>query len=325
MGSFCRESGARLILKYTSLDPHDGSTAADCAAENQYFAELLPILLSTVSQQFLHMLILRGLRQARLAARIKEVDDNDFVSAMLAVELLVRRGFGFVIPTHTIAPGACVASIMNAEIKSERAMETSLAAASAVKSTEGLLVIDRLKEPRIGYRRWLASYTADTKQEEVDSRTRKTVRALASQCLNFMEQAMLDAFVFWEANNKEAADISWRMSGAAMLHVTAIAELCGSAREGISISISSSQPQPEIKQEETERLLVNQCSKMAHSAAYCCPDPIVTNIFLEIAADYEKIARLRSNPSIQLGLGHSRVFEDFQKGRDRMRDGKYVI
>lgn len=318
MGPICCKSGARLILKNATCEPQAGLSAAEFADENQYFAEILPILLSTVSQQFLHMLILRRLAQPALEARIKEVDDTDFVSAMQVIELLVTREFQFVIPSHRIGPGACIASIISAESESERVLNTSLVGSAAVKTNEGLLVIDRLKKPRDSYRHWLASKASRLRQEEEGSGTRKAVRALVSQCLNLMEQAMLDAFVFWAANNKKAANTSWRISGAAMLYITAIANLCGSVQEGINIQISSSQPRNESEQAEAEKLLVNRCLKMAHSAAYCCPDQAVTKTLLKIAADCERLARLRSDPTTQLSLGYSKIFSDFEKALNRM-------
>lgn len=318
MGSFCPESGARLIMKTSANDPKPDLNASNCVEENQYFAEILPILLSTVAQQFLHMLILRRQGQPAMVARIKEVDDADFVSAMRVIDLLISREVLFAIPWHTIDPGACVASIIDAERFSERILETRLGDVSVVKTDEGRQIVRRLKEPRERYRHWLAYYENHPRQEEDESGTRKTVRALVSECLALMEQALLDAFVFWARDSKEAANNSWRISGAAMLYITALSKFCGSVRDGDTISISPSQPRIDTDQDKTEQLLISRCLKMAHSAAYCCPDQIVAKLFIEIARDCEKLARLRTDDAIQLGLGYSDIFCDFQNARNRM-------
>lgn len=305
-------------MKNTAGRVQTGLTDIDHTGENQYFAEILPRLLGAVSQQFLNMLILRKLGYPALAMRIKEVDDADFVSSMKLMELLVTRGFDFRISSHAISPGACVESVIRAEQQSEGIINAGLARASSVMSDEGLRILDRLKQPRDSYGYWLSSKLSRPRQNESDSGTRKTVRALVSQLLSLMEQAMLDAFVFWAANNKEAANISWRISGASMLYLAACAELSGSVRKGANIRIAPSQIRNETEQVETERLLVENCSSMAQSAAYCCPDPTVTETLLEIATDCERLACLRSDPTIQLSQGYSSVFSDFQKAQNRM-------
>lgn len=47
-------------------------------------------MLTAVSQQFFHMLVLRKRGRPDLAARIKLVDDMDFPNAMRIIDLLLK-------------------------------------------------------------------------------------------------------------------------------------------------------------------------------------------------------------------------------------------
>ena len=73
---------------------------------------LLAGQLAAVSQHFLHILQLRKAGEQDLAARINEVDQEDFKNAMLIIDLMIAHDMPIVVAEHRISPGADVRSMV---------------------------------------------------------------------------------------------------------------------------------------------------------------------------------------------------------------------
>jgi len=129
---------------------------------------------------------------------------------------------------------------------------------------------------------------------------------------------MLDAFCYWHESDHEAASTSWRVSGAAMVYLTALARLsgCSVPDNGLEIRTTKTEPCPERL--GRERQLIARCVKTASSAAYCCPDLEMKKTLGTIANDCETLVDLRNNPAASLKLGNADGFRDFRNARRRI-------
>ncbi|MDX8350480.1 hypothetical protein SLH49_21025 [Cognatiyoonia sp. IB215446] len=287
-------------------------------SENQYFTDLLTLLLTAVSQQFFHMLILRSLGHEALAMRIKEVDDADFVSAMQIMDWLVVNDPRLIVLPHNVFPGACIASILAAEENTENTINLALKKSDTVQSASGRALLDRVRAPRQAYQKWLSAQPCIATEPEHDLGTKKAVRALVRKLLILMDQTMLDAFCYWHENDPAAANTSWRISGATMMYLTELAPMSGSISHANGVPVGITKASHRTDRVTLETQLIEQCTRTAKSAAFCCPEQNMTKIMSEIANDCERLVDLRRNPAADIKLGHSEVFRDFRKARHRV-------
>lgn len=290
--------------------------------EDQYFADLLPLLLAAVSQQFSHMLILRQLGQLELAAGIKEVDDVDFVSAMRIMDLLESRDRSLVLPSRKVFFGTCIASIFAAEGSMEDALNASLENAGVVESSKGRSLLERVRAPRARYGNWLRALPKRALETECDLATKKAVRALVSDLLQLMEQTMLNAFAYWHKAEHDAASASWQVSGAAMCYLTELAGFSGSADPRNGISLGGSIREARAQRATSEIQMLKRCAKTAEAAAFCCPDPDVAKTLGQIAIECDWLSSPECDPDVDFGLGYSRAFRDFGSARRRAVEGQ---
>ena len=237
---------------------------------------------------------------------------------MQIMDRLVSERRGLVVTPHMVSPGACIASVLSAEARMEHAISDVLEKATVVESASGHALLDRCRAPRQAYQIWLKSQPHRATKAESELASRKAVSALVRELLTLMEQTMLDAFCFWHETDPEAANASWRVSGAAMMYLTALARLSGSSVPDNGLEIGITKTEPRLDRLRRERQLVERCVKTASSAAYCCPDPEMTKTLETIANDCETLVDLRNNPAASLKLGNADGFRDFRNARRRI-------
>lgn len=286
--------------------------------ENQRLQELLTALVSAVSQQFFHILLLRRRDEAELAQKIAEIDDEDFKNAMHIIDLLVLRGVPVGIGQHTVAPALGTRSILQAELAMEDRLKEKIESLY-VESPPAIAIVNRASGLRATYRRWLSAEIA-LRTEDASSKTMETDQPrLFVLLLRLMEQTLVHAFEHWHAGHRSEADTAWQFSGAAMLYLTALAPFVGSpapARGGLSVS----HPDRDRRYDRfaADLALVRECAMAASEAERTQRDGRFGRLCREISLDCGRLAETKSGDAINAGLGSSDTFRSFARARRRM-------
>ena len=193
--------------------------------------------LAAVKQHFIHVLILQSRNDNNSAAQITKIDSVDLPSAMQLVDLLVRAKTEFDLCSNTTEllqtfprPG-----FSNTEIRqSEQLLETNIsnALSIAMSATQSAntqihdLTVQSFKL-RSDYSNWLRTWSEKMEPDYVTCSPLKDDQSQWLDCLfaNMMvmiDQTMIHSLVQYRSGNDRLADLTWEVSGAAMMQATAI-------------------------------------------------------------------------------------------------------
>lgn len=287
-------------------------------SENERLRSLLAELLSAVSQQFFHILLLRRIGEAELTRRFVEVDDEDFKITMAIVDLLVERRVSIVIDPHSISPGFGVRDILNAELAMERHLQVVLDQIH-VESKAAKTVVDRATKMRADYRAWLENELPTRPSIRRQAAPETDAALLLAQLLQLMEQAMVHAFQHWHAGKNDDADTAWQTSGAAMIYLTALAPYAGSDFEDHRKTVVHHIGEISIADGFARDIaLVEDCGLTATRAADEARDQGFATLCRRISADCQRLATTARGSQINATFGYSNTFSSFSRARETM-------
>lgn len=284
----------------------------------EQLARLLRMELTAVHQQFFHMLALRQWKNRELLGRITEVDSEDFRNAMQIIELLVSRDFPIALDSQQVLPGSDVPSILRSESRLEEEFAGVLAA-TQVAEAEAVARVDRAAAPRQAYREWLARQIAGVTPANTGSETKPSMAELLAHLTALVEQAMLHAFLLRRLGRHGRADNAWRLSGAAMLYVTALVRR-GAAMKAVPTPAPVSPVRMAAGPAEAfdaDIFSVGRCAALARRAAEDADDDASAGLSRRIADDCDLIAGMEPDQDFAATFGRSPVFESFAATRDK--------
>lgn len=287
-------------------------------AEDHQLSNLLTWLMTAVSQQFFHMLILGRSGRKDLVARVREVDDQDFPNAMQIIDLMLKTGASVSIAPHRVAPANSAPVILRTELAFEQRLQTFLASCE-IESVPGRERLAVARAPRDDYRAWLASMIQGVGAELPESGGKTAFPDLYPLLLQLMEQTLLHAFANWHEGQTAEASTSWQISGAAMLYLTALAPFVGSDDPmAPGLDVPGSTIVEREKRFEVDLQLTRRCAQSAGRLSEASEDAKLRRISRSIAEDCERLMRTKNGGSIEATLGSSKVFQDFRRARNRM-------
>ena len=291
---------------------------AQSEREHHQLNALLTWLLTAVSQQFFHMLLLGKRGQSDMVARLKVVDDTDFPNAMKIIDLLLVRGEAVSVGSHCIAPRLSTHAILDTELEFELRFAGFLRSVD-MQSSEGRERLAQAWAPRDGYRAWLTEQKYHLSASP--NRLGRSVEPpeLFSSLLQLMEQTLLHAFAYWHEGKKAEASTAWQISGAAMLYLTTLAEFCGTDDPGTpGIEIPGSIIVMPESRFVADVQVVRRCAQAARLLASTSEDSKLQSLGQRISDDCERIGRAKNGEPIEVKMGSSEVFSDFSRARERM-------
>lgn len=280
--------------------------------------ELSKYLLTAVSQQFFHMLILRSRDERDIHNQLRRVDDVDFPTAMQIIGALVANGAPLTIEKHFVKPAYSTAAILRAEFEREEEAKSEF---SQLKFTSfvGARFLRQALSVRGSYINWLLQNLKPHESAGHELKSCSEVLALASHLLQLMEQTLVHAIFHRHNGHKEASDTAWQISGAAMLYLTELAPHVAndlSSWQGIEVPrFSQVQSGEEFKADID---LVQKCLASARSASLLCKGSDVSALCDGIFRDCELLLLSREAEHISVQLGYSRVFSSFERAVKRI-------
>jgi len=287
-------------------------------SENDHLRSLLTALLSAVSQQFFHILLLRRAGETELTPRIVEVDDEDFKNTMAIVDLLAERGASILIAPHGISPGFDVRDILCAELAMERHLQVILDQIH-VESNAAITLVNRATNMRADYRAWLESELDARPSIRRQAAPENDAAPLLAQLLQLMEQAMVHAFQYWHAGKHNDADTAWQTSGAAMIYLTALAPYAGSHFEDSHKTVIRHTREINVADGFARDLALSEdCELMATKVANEARDQNLATLCRRISADCQHLSTTTRGSSINAKFGYSDTFSSFVRARETM-------
>ena len=231
--------------------------------------DVLRCELDVTNQQFTHILVLRHQGHREDAARITQIDDIDFASAMGIVDYLVRQEVTFQPGNPVYQPGYDLPSLFRAEREVESRFADLLATANSTDPDVARL-LETARTPREEYRDWLDKRIAainetGTGPSEPDEHLDRLVGGL----ITLIEQTMIHAFVEWHGDNRIAADNAWATSGAAMMQLTRLVALLAKETD-VTRSSTCAAPELEFRPGQTlsrDKSLAEICRRDAEATA----------------------------------------------------------
>lgn len=273
------------------------------------FAETL----AAVHQQFTHILILRKQGEEEVAARIEVTDNEDFKTSMRLADYLAADG-ALTAPAHLVRFGRDGDAILSFEAERERRLNGALAGIEAVSDPNLARIIGGARAPRRAYGDWLQGRLADVQACSEQASCERG--GLVTGLLSLMEQTLVHAYLHHRAENGAAADLAWRVCGASMMHLTALARLFP---EVVTEPGGFEVPDrrfggAEAVLVEADKALARECAAAARERGRA-GDGRLAKLCERIAEDCDAIAGRSAEAPLVLGLGDSRMFDRFEKGR----------
>ena len=206
-------------------------------------SRVLRLQLAAVQQHFIHVLLLRAWNEDAVADRIMAIDAIDLPNAMRIVDCLVAAGRlpALASDRETLAggmpaPGADLNAVLAAELELDRRLGDVLASANReLTPWAEELPMELLSVPlatRAAYQDWLRRrLDCDGPREgaeeageagEAGGPAKLALDALFANLMVMINQTLVHAFVRWHRGERDLADATWEMSGAAMMHATGI-------------------------------------------------------------------------------------------------------
>ena len=201
------------------------------------FNRVLGVQLAAVQQHFIHVLMLRAWDEEAAADRIASIDAVDLPNAMRIVDYLVSAGH---VPTlasdrRTLAaimpgPGDSLHAVCAAEKKLEDRMGDVLASVERellpYRGDVPIQLVTIPMEARAAYRDWLQPQLEhpcdEVRPSHLTDQAKRGLDSLFANLMVMIDQTLVHAFVHWHRGEFDLADSVWEMSGAAMMHATAI-------------------------------------------------------------------------------------------------------
>lgn len=280
--------------------------------------ELSNHLLSAVSQQFFHMLILRSRDEGNIYNQLRRVDDVDFPTAMQIIGALVEYGVPLTIEKHFVKPAYSTAAILRAELDREEEAQSKFSQMQFT-SFVGARFLKQALSVRGSYLNWLLLNLKEHETAVHDLSSCSEVLDLASHLLQLMEQTIVHAISHRHNGNKAASDTAWQISGAAMLYLTELAPYVANdlpSWQGIEVPRFSQVQAGEEFNSDID--LVQECLASARSTSLLCKGSDFSALCDSIYRDCELLLLSREAEPINVQLGYSRVFLSFERAVKRI-------
>jgi bacterioferritin (cytochrome b1) len=243
-----------------------------------------------VQQHFIHVLILKAWGDDETAEGIAAIDEVDLPNAMRIVDFIMSGGAlpelsldHMSLAEHMPAAGSSYERIFAAERRLEakltdalRAAKTGFARAGTNKAVH--LILDPLS-PREAYEEWIQREVAAGLRSTEPSRrlsddATSSLSTLFAHLMVVIEQGLVHSFVYWHHGKKKLADVTWEVSGAAMMQATEITNLLAlryTAPSPAEVVVPNSVQLPRIGRtlEEVlvcDRALAERCCAVAERA-----------------------------------------------------------
>lgn len=227
---------------------------------------LLRVQLTAVHQQFIHVLALRRRGDAARSSRIYEIDRVDFPIVLQVLDHLARNHCPLELASSPPTPGWPLARLLRSEIAAENRMSAVLANPPA--DAAGARMFAATLAPRSSYRQWLeaelASVDGDPTEPPIISYPAADL--LFSWLIKMIEQTMAHAFVHWHQGRRDAADISWAISGMAMTQATSLVNALADL-DAMPAPFDVGFPEVALESDEAIRRDARLSHKLAEAAA----------------------------------------------------------
>lgn len=282
--------------------------------------KLLPVQMTAVHQQFMHILFLGQTGGTGLRDRITAVDNEDFKTAMRIVELLVQRSVPIALASRRFQPGSDPASILRAERRMERRFAQTLDGLEA-DDADICACLHSAAAPRAAYRAWLDAEIARQipASSQPVSNDDTALGDLLAHLMVLMELSLLHAYLHRQLGRHRAADDAWRLSGAAMIYGRALVER--GARNGV-MPMPSALPRVAMERTEAaafdaEIALTQRCAALGRRAAEQREDGAERRLIDRIVEDCRLTCDRRWGDAFPARFGRSPVFESFAASCER--------
>jgi hypothetical protein len=256
---------------------------------------LLRVQLTAVHQQFIHVLALRRRGDAERASRIYEIDRADFPIVLKILNHVTRHHHPLRLASAPPTPGWPLAPLLRAEIAAENRMSAVLA--NPPTDAVGARVFAATLTPRSGYRKWLeselASVDGDPAKPPITSYSAADL--LFSWLIRTIEQTMVHAFVHWHQGRHDAADISWAISGMAMMQATSLVNALADL-DAVPAPFDVGLPEVAMRSDEA----IHRDTRLAHELAEAAVESV------------RRIAESPLTPICAQVAGYSRALADWK-------------
>ncbi|MEX0827685.1 MAG: hypothetical protein WD005_01910, partial [Haliea sp.] len=272
--------------------------------------------LAAVKQHFVHVLILEAREDSESAEKIASIDSVDLPNTMQFVDYLVCKNYAIDIckSSKNLLETMPSPGFSNHEIAaSERQLETELGTAleRALRGTDcsfdqwlhGLLSTSH--GSRASYHTWLSQYGCHTESNgpvrlELTEAKARSIDTMFANMMVMIDQTMIHAFVQYNAGQNALADLTWEVSGAAMMQAADITKrlaqrgLCADPKKAANLY---PQHVPEhdihsdpIKAFEADRKLAAHSSRIGRSAEEALADTEFAGIANQLATYFYAVA-----------------------------------
>lgn len=228
---------------------HDVGDQVQSALRNQ---------LAAAKQHFIHVLVLEVRKDSASAAEISNIDSVDLPSAMQLVDHLVRNKHSMDTcnSREDLLEAMPAPGFSNHEIAaSERRLETELGTAfERALQTTSCSSDQRPRDlrsvshgSRESYHTWLSQWAHRTDSDfpvtlDLTEAQARSIDTIFANMMVMIDQTMIHAFVQLHAGQYALADLTWEVSGAAMMHATDITKrlarrgLCADPKRAVTFS-----------------------------------------------------------------------------------------
>ena len=280
------------------------------------FSRVLGLQLAAVQQHFIHVLMLRAWDEEIVADRITSIDTVDLPNAMRIVDHVVSTGH---LPAlagdyRTLAgnmpgPGDSLNAVYAAETHLDSRLRDVLTAVERELTPYARNVPIELVsiplESRLAYQDWLRQrleHPCDGVQPgNVADSAKLGQDSLFANLMVMINQTLVHAFVHWHAGERDLADSTWEMSGAAMMHAAGIVnalaprhvapEPTRAAMQGKAALPCVAAARPDAL--ANDRRLAEQCRIAAQRAAIAGQDADLAALCGRIERHYDKLVHWR--------------------------------
>jgi hypothetical protein len=206
--------------------------------QNDHLLRALRIQLAAVKQHFIHVLTLEAREDTGSAAQITRIDSVDLPNAMQLVDHLISNGraFDLCLSSKDLLESLPMPGFSNSEIAAaEQLLETELSSAFEICLKDPGILLDTTSRTllslshssRSEYQIWLSNWveqpeTAYPQRSPLSVAQSEAIDVLFANMMVMIDQTMIHLFVQLHAGQKSLAEMTWEVSGAAMMQATAL-------------------------------------------------------------------------------------------------------